>query len=195
METEYVFVAPPNLDYEKIHIDVVKKWIIKDPKYIGDEVFFWVGGSYCKMSKSDFDKIHKYMIDQRNASPAKNEIPNFKVLARNRAESAVRNRDSKHTKAEVEELYRLEQLADCNSLDYIDKDRYWALKSKIDLDRIFVNDREISVSAYAHCEEINLQMHWETLRLLKIMQSWSHKDGESQVTIDNHIKALNKLFT
>ena len=55
--TEYVYVAFPNHNYEKIHIDVVRKWNIREPEQIDDVVFFWVGDLRCKMSKEDYVRL------------------------------------------------------------------------------------------------------------------------------------------
>jgi hypothetical protein len=51
---ETVLVAFPNLDYDRISIDVVRKWKIRESREIGDTVFFWVGD--CQMPKADFDR-------------------------------------------------------------------------------------------------------------------------------------------
>jgi hypothetical protein len=53
---ETVLVAFPNLDYDRISIDVVRKWKIRESREIGDTVFFWVGDAYCQMPKADFDR-------------------------------------------------------------------------------------------------------------------------------------------
>lgn len=54
-----VYVSFPNEGEISLNIDIVKKWIIKEPKEIGDTVFFWSGGLYMSMSKVDFDNIFK----------------------------------------------------------------------------------------------------------------------------------------
>ena len=54
---EHVHVAFPNLDYDKIPVNVVKKWNITEPKEIGDTVFFWVGDVCCKMFKDEYDNL------------------------------------------------------------------------------------------------------------------------------------------
>lgn len=51
---EYVHVAFPNLDYDIIPVNIVKKWNITEPKEIGDVVFFWVGDVYCKIPKNEY---------------------------------------------------------------------------------------------------------------------------------------------
>jgi len=51
---EYVHVAFPNLDYDKIPVNIVKKWNITEPREIGDTVFFWAGDVYCQMPKNEY---------------------------------------------------------------------------------------------------------------------------------------------
>jgi hypothetical protein len=57
MNGDVIYIGFPNLDYEAISINIVRKWNITEPQTIGDTVFFWVGEVYCQMSEEDFKKL------------------------------------------------------------------------------------------------------------------------------------------
>jgi hypothetical protein len=59
MFEEKVYVSFPNEGEYGISENIIKKWIITEPKEIGDTIFFWSGGIYLSMKKEDFKKVFK----------------------------------------------------------------------------------------------------------------------------------------
>lgn len=57
MSEEKVYVLFPNDCEYEINENILKKWVITDPKEIGDTIFFWCGGIYLSMKKEDFKRF------------------------------------------------------------------------------------------------------------------------------------------
>ena len=58
--SEKINVSFPNEGPVGLDFDLVVKWDITDPKEIGDNVFFWSGGIYFSVDKSDYEKLMKF---------------------------------------------------------------------------------------------------------------------------------------
>jgi hypothetical protein len=59
-----VLIGFPNLDPEWIPIRVVKNWEVREPRQIGDTVFFWVGSTYCQMPEDHFCRVFSEKSDE-----------------------------------------------------------------------------------------------------------------------------------
>lgn len=55
--TEKISLSLPNEDVMLIDLSVVKNVEIREPKHIGDTVFFWMNDTYVAASEEDFKKI------------------------------------------------------------------------------------------------------------------------------------------